>query len=249
MKKILFLVITSGLLLSACLPASLQQPDATSPSSFSEADLQSTMSAAVQQTLQSLPTATTAPSETPVIIAATRTSIPSETPTASETPATVTGMAALSGEGTGTVTNTPTSGTTAAEKTSTPTGTILSPTNTATATVTFTPALLVVSTITETPHPQFYGTLPPNLPSSGIKLINKSKAEVYISLQGTTTDGFTTILEYPVKGSLKIKAPTGSYVYVAWVGGKQLVGSFHLGNQSDVVITIYKDKIQIKAQQ
>lgn len=247
MKKIFFLVITSGLLLSACLPASLQQPDAASPSSFSEADLQSTMAVAVQQTLQSLPTATTAPSETPVIIAATRTSIPSETPTASETPATE--MASLSGEGTGTVTSTPTSGTTAPGKTSTPTGTILPPTHTATVTATSTPAPLVVSTITETPHPQFYGTLPPNLPSSGIKLINKSKAEVYISLQGTTTDGFTTILEYPVKGSLKIKAPTGSYVYVAWVGGKQLVGSFHLGNQSDVVITIYKDKIQIKAQQ
>jgi len=60
-----------------------------------------------------------------------------------------------------------------------------------------------------------YGTLPPAVPFSYITLINKAKAEAYISLQVTMPDGKYSIIEYPVEGRIKIKAPVGSYLYVA----------------------------------
>ena len=90
-----------------------------------------------------------------------------------------------------------------------------------------------------------YGTLPPAVPSSHITLVNKAKTEAYISLQVTMPDGKYSILEYPVEGNITIQAPVGSYLYVAWVGGRKMVGEFRLRNDDDLTITLQRDRIVI----
>lgn len=90
-----------------------------------------------------------------------------------------------------------------------------------------------------------YGTLPPaNNPYTDATLVNKAKREVYISLQVVTKNGYT-IIEYPVDTVVKIKIPVGDYTYVAWVGGRQLIGYFKVSEGSNPTIDIYKDKIII----
>lgn len=91
-----------------------------------------------------------------------------------------------------------------------------------------------------------YGTLPPAVPFSQVTLINKANAEAYISLQVTMPNGEYSIIEYPVEGRVQIQAPVGSYLYVAWVGGRKLVGEFRLHNNDDLSITLFKDRVQIK---
>ncbi|MGZ9221694.1 MAG: hypothetical protein ACXW4Q_06265 [Anaerolineales bacterium] len=92
---------------------------------------------------------------------------------------------------------------------------------------------------------RLWGTLPPAVPSSDIILINKSKTQAYISLQVTSPDGRYAVLEYPVVGRIEIKAPIGSYLYVAWVGGNKMVGNFKLHGNEELSITLYKDKIDV----
>jgi hypothetical protein len=88
--------------------------------------------------------------------------------------------------------------------------------------------------------------LPPAVPFNRITLINKSKAEAYISLQVTMPDGKFSIIEYPVEGSVEIKSPVGQYLYVAWVGGRKMVGNFRMVAGDDLQITLYKDRIVVK---
>jgi hypothetical protein len=88
-----------------------------------------------------------------------------------------------------------------------------------------------------------YGTLPPKVPSSEVILSNKAKVEAYISLQNQEDNG--AILEYPVKGQFSIRAPLGQYIYVAWVGGNKMTGSFKLGGGEQVTIYLFKDKVVI----
>lgn len=88
-----------------------------------------------------------------------------------------------------------------------------------------------------------YGTLPPAVPSNTVILINKSKEQVYISMQ--QQDGKEAILEYPVKGQVYVDAPLGQYIYVAWVGGRKMTGKFRVDSFSVLYITILKDKIFI----
>jgi hypothetical protein len=222
MKKIFFLLIALCLTLSACIPA-VFQPDAASPVPISEADLQATVAISVQQTLQSLPSPTLAPSNTAVLVTATTTPTQA-TPTETQNPILLTLTATL---GTGTViAEIPVSGTPG------------------TSTVTPNPA--ISGTPTETLHPRHYGTMPPNLPFGQITLFNNSRAEVYISLQCTTKDGYVTIIEYPVGRKIEINAPAGRYVYVAWVGGVKIVGKFGLDKFQDLTLTIYKDRVEIK---
>ena len=90
-----------------------------------------------------------------------------------------------------------------------------------------------------------YGTLPPAVPFGHVTLINKAKAEAYISLQVTMPDGNYSILEYPVEGQVRIKAPVGFYLYVAWVGGRKMVGEFRLKHDDDLSITLYRDRVVI----
>jgi hypothetical protein len=121
-----------------------------------------------------------------------------------------------------------------------------------TLTVTGTPAYTSTagsSTIplaTETLHPRFFGTLPPAIPSGKILLINKAKADVYISMQCTTKDGSKSILEYPISSPMKVSAPAGKYSFVVWSGGRQLLGTFGLDTQEEITITVYKDRVTIK---
>jgi hypothetical protein len=91
-----------------------------------------------------------------------------------------------------------------------------------------------------------YGTLPPAVPFSNITLVNKAKTEAYISLQVTMPDGKYSIIEYPVEGRIKIQAPVGSYLYVAWVGGRKMVGEFRLRNNDDLMITLYRDRVAVQ---
>lgn len=93
---------------------------------------------------------------------------------------------------------------------------------------------------------RLYGTLPPAVPFSQVTLINKANTEAYISLQVTMPDGTYSILEYPVEGRIRIQAPIGSYLYVAWVGGRKMVGEFKLKHNDDLSITLYRDRIEIK---
>jgi len=113
-------------------------------------------------------------------------------------------------------------------------------------TSTFTPVAASGSvTLTPTLGVLTYGTLPPaNRPYTQVTLVNKSKSQAYISLQVVTDQGYT-IIEYPVEGFIKVSIPTGSYTYVAWIGGRQFVGYFTVSNNDEPTITLFKDKVTI----
>jgi hypothetical protein len=224
MKRLIFLLAVLSIILTACLPASVQTQAAPT------ANLEATAAILSQQTLQSLPTPTLLPSETPVIVPPSET--PTQpTPTETQNPILLTLTATL---GTGTVAANGISGT---QLTSIP-GSLQA---TTTPSSTLDPAIA-----TGTAHFQYYGTMPPNLPFGEVILINKSKAEVYVSLQCTTKEGYVTIIEYPVKNTVEAKAPIGQYVYVIWVGGNKLVGDFSLTHEKDIKITIFKDRATVK---
>lgn len=239
MKKTLIMLVALVLTLSGCIPA-VFQPETINPTPLSGADLEATAAVLSLQTLQSLPTRTVAPSETPVVMTATKTPIQS-TPTETQNPILLTLTATL---GTGTVTannETPASGTPLPGASIVISGTLP---------FTITPSATVNPAFSATPtleaRPLSYGTLPPNLPFGTIALINKAKVDVYISLRGITRDGYVTIIEYPVKSSVQARAVAGKYTYVAWVGGKQFTGAFSLSKDQALVINIFKDKIGIK---
>jgi hypothetical protein len=115
-----------------------------------------------------------------------------------------------------------------------------------TATATATQALPGLPTASPTLGIRLYGTLPPYVPFTDITVLNKAKAEAYISLQVTLNDGRYSILEYPVEKRVKVKAPLGSYVYVAWVGGAKFVGSFRLSSTDSLTIYLYRDKVVVR---
>jgi hypothetical protein len=225
MKRMFYLLAILCFTVSACLLPTIPQPQAATPAPLSEIDGEATVAFQVEQTLQSLPTPTLAPSNTPVVITSPSTptlAVPTATPTETQNPTLLTLTATL---GTGTV----------------------SVGTTATLPLTATPNPAFSVTPTKGNHYQYYGTMPPNLPFGSISMLNKSKAEVYISLQCTTPDGYETVIEYPVGGSrLNIDAPAGKYIYVAWVGGRKITGNFKLDKVQDLMLTIYKDRVEIK---
>lgn len=180
-----------------------------------------TPTAFIQATSTSAPTQTPPPTETPILLN------PSITP-ASGSPTV---------EFTATASPLPNLTSTLATSTDVP----ANPNNTATATLapgqpTLTPTLGILK----------YGTLPPAVPFNSITLWNRSKAQAYISLQVTTVEGYFTIIEYPVEWQVKINVPLGSYVYVAWVGGNKMVGTFRLTSTDSLVIMLFKDKVVLK---
>ena len=221
MKKIALPVI-AALILGACLPSNPVPNTVPTANSAGTADAAKT---SVAQTLTALPTITSAPvtdTATPPIL------LPSDTATTEPFTATTT------------ATTVPNLTTTPATATS---GTPLEPAFTSTATIavgaggaTLTPTLGILT----------YGTLPPAVPYSSVILVNKSKTQAYISLQVTTAQGGPTIIEYPVEGTVKIQAPTGSYLYVAWVGGRKMVGEFRLKNNDELTITLFRDKVVVQ---
>jgi hypothetical protein len=90
-----------------------------------------------------------------------------------------------------------------------------------------------------------YGTLPPAVPFSHITLVNRARAEAYISLH-VDLDGSNTVIEYPVQGRIRIEAPVGFYTYVAWVGGRKMVGEFKLHHDDALTITLFRDRVVIR---
>lgn len=237
MKKMIFIVLAFSLLVSACLPVFPQSQDATS-TPISQADLEITAAVLSQQTLQSIPTATVVPSETPIVFTPTETPIP-ETPTETPNPFLLTLTATL-GTGTPSMDDSAAAG-----------STLEAAVIAGTLPFTGTPGTVVVSTLNpaQTPQPLFHGTLPPSLPSGTIVLFNKSQAEAYISLRCVTASGDVTILEYPVKKYVSASAPAGKYTYVAWVGGRQFTGNFSLSKDGELIINLFKDKITIQTKQ
>ena len=223
MKRTTVLVLVMAFILSACIPSlpALQQPT-QAPAIDVQATDAALAATQAEETLIALPTPTLEPATDTPEPTATETEAPTATETATET-------------------LTPDPNITATE-------TAFTATATATATVTGTPptATPFVVTATETLHPRFFGTLPPALPYGKVRLINRAKAEVYVSLHCTTTDGRTTIIEYPVAGRMNVSAPAGKYTYVAWVGGREFQGSFGLDKGGEIEITFNKDKITIK---
>ena len=216
-KTSVVLGLILALLLSACLPLPISTP---TPRPGATIDTSGTADAlfktAVAQTLTAQPTFTAVPTDTAVVAVSSPTLPPTLPPT--DTPlATATLPADLTA-------------------------------NPATATINIPTATLVPSQVTAiwTLAVRKYGTLPPAVPFSSLTLINKANAEAYISLQVTMPDGKYSVIEYPVKGTIKIQAPVGFYLYVAWVGGNKMVGNFRLHQDDEFSVLLYKDKIVIK---
>jgi hypothetical protein len=231
MKKTVILGLIVAFVLGACVLPTIPTPNTGStPDTGPTADVAGTVDAllktAVAQTLTAQPALTSAP--------------PTDAPVGTDTPITFVEASPIPGttdSATVTSTSIPDLTTTPATATSGPADAAF----TATLAAAANPATLI-PTLTI----RLYGTLPPAVPSGDITLINKSKTEAYISLQVTSIDGRYAILEYPVVGTISIKAPTGFYLYVAWVGGNKMVGNFRLRGNEDLSITLHKDKVVIQ---
>ncbi len=104
----------------------------------------------------------------------------------------------------------------------------------------------IVTTSSATPSPLSYGAVPVGTVNGTILLVNKSNGDVYVSLRGTTRDGNNIIREYPVNGTMEVKAPAGWYAYVAWVGGQKFEGQFNLPQEADHSITFYSNKVSVE---
>ncbi len=242
MKRISVHFLAVTFILSACIPTlpSLQQSE-KAPAVDVQATDEALAATLAVETLNALPTPTLEP--------ATNTPEPTETELVTST-VTETTTSTIDPNATATDTLTPdpnaTETNTGTPETATAiTGTAFTPTVTETGTVP-TATKSATPTATETLYARFYGTLPPSIPSGRVRLINKSKADVYISLQCTTLDGYKTILEYPVDKQLRAPAPAGNYFYRAYVGGKKFEGWFNLGKGDLVEITFEKKKVSIK---
>ena len=222
MKRRIFVLILVTMIVGACVPVSATQNPVSAPNL--QATLDVIIKTSIAQTLTAQPTT---PTTAPAI--ETKVSVVTSSPTAaiSQTPSStiVTNLT--------TTPATATSGTEQPTSQPTTTGTQLTP---SAGTVTLTPTLGILT----------YGTLPPAVPSASIMIWNKSKVQAYISLQNFTKGKEPAILEYPVAKQVKVKAPLGNYVYVVWVGGRQITGSFVLHTGDDLIITIYKDKVAIQ---
>jgi hypothetical protein len=216
MKKFTVLVLVCVFALSGCLPA------AAPVNSAPTVDIAGTVNAIANIANTQTQAAQPSPTSTPVQITA--------TPTLEEPSATSTSVPN---------TDTPQANLTTTPATAT-SGPAINPT------ATFTPTLVPGSpSLTPTLGILTYGTLPPaNRPYTYITLVNKAQRQAYISLQVVTDQGYT-IIEYPVKGTVKVKIPTGSYTYVVWVGGRQIVGYFIVSKHDEPTLLIYKDKVII----
>ena len=227
MNKPVTLAIMVGLLMGACVLPAIPGPNrGLTPNTTVTLDVVGTGEALLQTAIAQ--TETAQPTVTPVI-AALATDTPLTSAEASQTPVATDTPPATS-------TLTPNLTTTVDTATLGPAVTLSTATLAAIKPATSIPALTIL----------LYGTLPPGIPSGDIRLINKSKTQAYISLQVTSIDGRYAILEYPVVGTIDIKAPTGFYIYVAWVGGNKMVGEFRLRGNDALSITLYRDKVAIE---
>jgi hypothetical protein len=229
MNRLVFNVLVAALTLAACVPGLSQNSGAGSV-----ATSQASILTVAAQTMAVLPTLTLPPTNTP-LPTATATLAP---PTNTKVPATAT-VTKTAASGTNTATATLTSTGTPATSTSTVTGTLPSPTNT----VTGTPP-----TATQTPGltPLAWGTQPPYIHYGRVRLVNQAKRDVYISFQCTTPEGYLSIVEYPVYGTITVSVPAGRCEWVAWVGGRQFTGIVGISRWEELTMTFKKDSVTIK---
>jgi hypothetical protein len=68
---------------------------------------------------------------------------------------------------------------------------------------------------------------------------------VDISLHCTTKKGLQAILEYNNIRNVFTMLPEGNYVYVVYVGGRQVVGGFSFLTAQKLFIDVYKDRVVI----
>lgn len=232
MKKTVILCLALALLLGAC--QNIFTPTvAPGPTGDSAATSDALFKTAVAQTLTAQPTPTLVSAlETATFPAASATLPPTDVVPATSTPTLVTESTATGAISTplDSLTSTPATATSGAPANLTPTAT------------------LAVGQVTPiwTLAVRLYGTLPPAVPFSQVTLVNKAKTEAYISLQVTMPDGNYSILEYPVEGSVRVRAPVGHYLYVTWVGGRKMVGEFRLHHNEDLTITLFRNRVEIK---
>ncbi|HEX9332390.1 MAG TPA: hypothetical protein VF896_10900 [Anaerolineales bacterium] len=219
-----------ALLLGACIPIPGFTPTpATGPTVDSAGTSDALFKTAVAQTLTAQPTPTSVTATNTVTLAVASSPVVPATDTPPSTPsATLTPLVDLTNIGATATGNIPTATGAIANATSTPT--------------------LAAGQVTAiwTLAIRKYGTQPPLVPFSHITLINKANAEAYISLHVDLPEGGNSVIEYPVKGRIKIEAPVGFYRYVTWVGGRKMVGAFRLHQNDEISITLYKDRVVIK---
>ena len=217
MKKILIPIILFAVITGACLPVAA--PSDSAPQVDSQATIDSIVKTAAAETLAAQPSPTPVP--------ATLTASPTETVPPTDVTVTLSTTPAPN------LTTTPATAT-AGTAVDNPNITVTPNANTS-GEITLTPTLGILT----------YGTLPPAVPSADITLVNKSKAQAYISLQNDPPKE-VTILEYPVNKQVSIKAPLGYYLYVVWVGGRKIVGEFVLHHDDNIKIIIYKDRVVVQ---
>jgi hypothetical protein len=87
--------------------------------------------------------------------------------------------------------------------------------------------------------------LPPGTIYKPVRIQNQTHSQMDISLQCTTIHGLHTVLEYENVRNLTAQAPEGDYIYVVYVGGRPMSGSFSLLRVASVTITVYADKVTI----
>jgi hypothetical protein len=225
MNKFVFNIVTL-LLIGACVLPQIPT-QITNPVVDTAGTAETILKTAVVQTLTAQPTQTVVP----VITTATPTSVLAEASLSPTTPPSEPAAASTTAIPAPADVSSPV-----------PTGTFDIPT------ATDIPATMIAGpvTATSTPGVLTYGTLPPAVPFSYVTLINRARTQAYISLQVVTAEGGPTIIEYPVDGQVEVKAPTGHYLYVAWVGGRKMVGEFRLHLNEDLTITLYRDRVEIK---
>ena len=216
MKRAVFSVALI-LLTAACLPLTPAPPAIPSPVVDHAGTAEAMLKTAIAQTLAVLPTGT----PIPVINTATSTSTPDVLPADTETMTAILPVDPSLAASTGTF-------------------------EAITSTVVPENIPFGSPTTTHTPAVLTYGTLPPAVPFAYVTLVNRAKTQAYISLQVVTAEGGPAIMEYPVHGRVKVQAPLGQYLYVAWVGGRKMVGEFRLRQDDDLEILLYRDRIEVK---
>ena len=87
--------------------------------------------------------------------------------------------------------------------------------------------------------------LPESTVYKRVRIQNQSRSQMDISLHCTTVKGLQTVLEYNNVRNLSIQAPDGDYIYVIYVGGRQMTGGFTLLTVPSLTITVYSDRVAI----
>ncbi len=87
--------------------------------------------------------------------------------------------------------------------------------------------------------------LPPGTVYRHVRIEDRAHLPMDISLHCTTIHGLHTVIEYNNVRSITVQAPEGNYVYVFYVGGHRMMGSFSLLDAGSVTLTVYKDRVAI----